>query len=302
MDTLIKEKLELDFGFDRNCYDLILVGAGVGGSVCAIKAASLGLKVAVLDQQSPLANIKSVSKLFGADLFASKGSELEDKILSLYDFYKIDYLKLQVKNILHPNSNYKEVCAGQYRFKSKYVVLASGLNYSKSGFLFEDLKNILKVGSEETILLVSDLLGLRCIQYLNPENKLTVILSKQFLFYPFLEQLKVYYKNVRFKVCDVLNIDYSEKIKLVCFEPEKAELLEIYAQSLIDLSKRSLNVDFFNKEEKIQLTEDLLWVKESGETNFNGIYALGALVDNTSSFESCCFQAANIISDIFARV
>ena len=36
-------------------YDVIVIGAGPGGCVCAIKAAQLGLKTASVEKRSPMA-------------------------------------------------------------------------------------------------------------------------------------------------------------------------------------------------------------------------------------------------------
>jgi dihydrolipoamide dehydrogenase len=50
---------ELDGGVMSNTYDLIVIGTGPGGYVCAIRAAQLGTKVAVVEKRANYGEICS---------------------------------------------------------------------------------------------------------------------------------------------------------------------------------------------------------------------------------------------------
>ena len=64
-------------------YDLIVIGTGPGGYVCAIRAAQLGLKVAVVEKRKTLGGtclnigcIPSKALLHASELFEEAGHEL----------------------------------------------------------------------------------------------------------------------------------------------------------------------------------------------------------------------------------
>ncbi len=63
-------------------YDLIVIGAGPGGYVCAIRAAQLGLKVAVVEKRATFGGtclnvgcIPSKALLHASELFEEAGHE-----------------------------------------------------------------------------------------------------------------------------------------------------------------------------------------------------------------------------------
>ena len=62
-------------------YDLIVIGAGPGGYVCAIRAAQLGLKVAVVEKRKTLGGtclnigcIPSKALLYASEMFEEAGA------------------------------------------------------------------------------------------------------------------------------------------------------------------------------------------------------------------------------------
>jgi dihydrolipoamide dehydrogenase len=64
-------------------YDLVIIGAGPGGYVCAIRAAQLGLKVAVVDKRATLGGtclnvgcIPSKALLYASEMFEEAGHGL----------------------------------------------------------------------------------------------------------------------------------------------------------------------------------------------------------------------------------
>jgi len=48
----------------ENTYDVVIIGAGPGGYVCAIRAAQLGLKVACVEKRATLGAHASISGVF----------------------------------------------------------------------------------------------------------------------------------------------------------------------------------------------------------------------------------------------
>ena len=61
-------------------YDLVVIGAGPGGYVCAIRAAQLGLKVAVVDKRATFGGtclnvgcIPSKALLYASEMFEEAG-------------------------------------------------------------------------------------------------------------------------------------------------------------------------------------------------------------------------------------
>src|SRR6186997_2452415 len=65
-------------------YDLIVIGSGPGGYVCAIKAAQLGLKVAVVEKRATFGGtclnigcIPSKALLHASEIFAEAGHSFE---------------------------------------------------------------------------------------------------------------------------------------------------------------------------------------------------------------------------------
>ncbi len=64
-------------------YDLIIIGAGPGGYVCAIRAAQLGMKVAVVEKRTTLGGtclnvgcIPSKALLYASEMFEEAGHGL----------------------------------------------------------------------------------------------------------------------------------------------------------------------------------------------------------------------------------
>ena len=64
-------------------YDLIVIGTGPGGYVCAIRAAQLGMKVAVVEKRATLGGtclnvgcIPSKALLHASELFEEAGARL----------------------------------------------------------------------------------------------------------------------------------------------------------------------------------------------------------------------------------
>jgi len=64
-------------------YDVIVIGAGPGGYVCAIRAAQLGMKVAVVEKLKTLGGtclnigcIPSKALLYASEMFAEAGHGL----------------------------------------------------------------------------------------------------------------------------------------------------------------------------------------------------------------------------------
>ena len=64
-------------------YDLVVIGAGPGGYVCAIRAAQLGLKVAVIDKRATpggtclnVGCIPSKALLYASEMFEEAGHGL----------------------------------------------------------------------------------------------------------------------------------------------------------------------------------------------------------------------------------
>ena len=65
-------------------YDLIVIGAGPGGYVCAIRAAQLGMKVGVVEKREALGGtclnigcIPSKALLYASEMFAEAGHGFE---------------------------------------------------------------------------------------------------------------------------------------------------------------------------------------------------------------------------------
>src|ERR1700752_4445026 len=66
-------------------YDLVVIGTGPGGYVCAIRAAQLGLKVAVIDKRATpggtclnIGCIPSKALLYASEMFEEAGHGLAD--------------------------------------------------------------------------------------------------------------------------------------------------------------------------------------------------------------------------------
>ena len=64
-------------------YDLVVIGAGPGGYVCAIRAAQLGMKVAVVEKRKTLGGtclnigcIPSKALLHASEMFEEAGARL----------------------------------------------------------------------------------------------------------------------------------------------------------------------------------------------------------------------------------
>ena len=65
-------------------YDVVVIGSGPGGYVCAIKAAQLGLKIAVVEKRATFGGtclnigcIPSKALLHASEMFAEAGHSLE---------------------------------------------------------------------------------------------------------------------------------------------------------------------------------------------------------------------------------
>src|SRR5262245_31623218 len=68
----------------RMAYDVVVIGSGPGGYVCAIKAAELGLKVAVVEKRATFGGtclnigcIPSKALLHASEIFAEAGHSFE---------------------------------------------------------------------------------------------------------------------------------------------------------------------------------------------------------------------------------
>ena len=78
-------------------YDLIVIGTGPGGYVCAIRAAQLGLKVAVVEKRATLGGtclnvgcIPSKALLHASELFDEAGARLRRRSASRSATPKLD--------------------------------------------------------------------------------------------------------------------------------------------------------------------------------------------------------------------
>ena len=146
-------------------YDLIIIGAGPGGYVCAIRAAQLGMKVAVVEKRAKLGGtclnigcIPSKALLYASEMFDEAGHgiaalgvkvnapELDmaammkhkdytvaanvNGVAFLFKKNKIDWLQGEA-SIAAPGRVHVNGDSGQTAYEAKAIVIASGSDVAK---------------------------------------------------------------------------------------------------------------------------------------------------------------------------
>jgi len=146
-------------------YDLIIIGAGPGGYVCAIRAAQLGMKVAVVEKRAKLGGtclnigcIPSKALLYASEMFDEAGHGIaalgvkvnapeldmaammkhkDDTVAAnvngvafLFKKNKIDWLQGEA-SIAAPGRVHVNGDSGQTAYEAKAIVIASGSDVAK---------------------------------------------------------------------------------------------------------------------------------------------------------------------------
>ena len=146
-------------------YDLIIIGAGPGGYVCAIRAAQLGMKVAVVEKRAKLGGtclnigcIPSKALLYASEMFDEAGHGIaalgvkvnapeldmaammkhkDDTVAAnvngvafLFKKNKIDWLQGEA-SIAAPGRVHVNSDSGQTAYEAKAIVIASGSDVAK---------------------------------------------------------------------------------------------------------------------------------------------------------------------------
>src|SRR5690606_20833801 len=132
---------------DQSDYDVLVIGAGPGGYVAAIRAAQLGLKTACADSRETLGGtclnvgcIPSKALLHGSELFEEAAHGTMAKFGVIADKVRVDLTKLQGEKA----TAVKELTGGiEYLFKKNKVT------WLKGRAAFEDAHTV-KVG-EQTV-------------------------------------------------------------------------------------------------------------------------------------------------------
>src|SRR5579875_665881 len=110
-------------------FDLIVIGAGPGGYVCAIRAAQLGLKVACVEKRETLGGtclnvgcIPSKALLQSSENFEATSHHMKDHGI-LVDGVKLDLARMQARKGEVVTANVKGV---EFLFKKNKVTWLKG--------------------------------------------------------------------------------------------------------------------------------------------------------------------------------
>ena len=143
-------------------YDVIVIGSGPGGYVCAIRAAQLGLKVACVEKRATLGGtclnvgcIPSKALLQSSEDFERAGHAMADHGI-LIDSVKLDLAKMQARKGEVVGANTKGV---EFLFRKNKVTWLKGTGrivapgqVDVSGTLYETKNIVIATGSDSTPL------------------------------------------------------------------------------------------------------------------------------------------------------
>ena len=126
---LSRKRDEAYRGQHGNSFDVIVIGSGPGGYVCAIRAAQLGLKVACVEKRATLGGtclnigcIPSKALLQSSEEFDHATHALKDHGV-LVDGVKLDLARMQARKAEVVSANVKGV---EFLFRKNKVDLAEG--------------------------------------------------------------------------------------------------------------------------------------------------------------------------------
>src|SRR6195952_1667948 len=113
-----------------DAFDLIVIGSGPGGYVCAIRAAQLGLRVACVEKRATLGGtclnigcIPSKGLLQSSENFAAASHDFAKHGI-LIDGVKLDLARMQARKLEVVNANVKGV---EFLFKKNKVTWLKGI-------------------------------------------------------------------------------------------------------------------------------------------------------------------------------
>ncbi len=139
-------------------YDVIIIGAGPGGYVCAIRAAQLGLKVACVEKRATLGGtclnvgcIPSKALLHSSEEFEKTGHALAEHGVMI-DSVKLDLAKMQTRKDEVVGANVKGV---EFLFRKNKVTWLKGTGrvaapgqVTVDGTVYETKNIVIATGSE----------------------------------------------------------------------------------------------------------------------------------------------------------
>jgi dihydrolipoamide dehydrogenase len=145
-----------------DAFDLIVIGSGPGGYVCAIRAAQLGLKVACVEKRATLGGtclnigcIPSKALLHSSENFAAAGHEFAAHGIVI-EGIRLDLAKMQARKDEVVNANVKGI---EFLFRKNKIswlkgtgrIAASG-QVDVDGTIYETKHIVIATGSESTPL------------------------------------------------------------------------------------------------------------------------------------------------------
>src|SRR3954449_4237585 len=145
-----------------DAFDVIIIGAGPGGYVCAIRAAQLGMKVACVEKRATLGGtclnvgcIPSKALLQSSEEFHHAAHALKDHGV-LVDSVKLDLARMQARKAEVVSANVKGV---EFLFKKNKVTWLKGAGrivapgkVEVAGTTYETKNIVIATGSESTPL------------------------------------------------------------------------------------------------------------------------------------------------------
>jgi dihydrolipoamide dehydrogenase len=143
-------------------FDVIVIGSGPGGYVCAIRAAQLGLKVACVEKRATLGGtclnvgcIPSKALLHSSENFESAGHAFADHGIVI-ESVKLDLAKMQARKAEVVSANVKGV---EFLFRKNKITWLKGIGriaapgqVDVDGTVYETKNIVIATGSESTPL------------------------------------------------------------------------------------------------------------------------------------------------------